>query len=172
MVWLDIVLLTPLIWGAYTGFKKGLIAQILGITSLLVGVWIGTQHQELIEFLIIDKVQEKFLSIACFIILFFGIIILGAIIIKMSEKFINFIQLKLLNKIAGVVLGIVKILSFLIVIVFIIESWDVNSFIIKRDTKEASIAYPIFKSIGNMVLPTLKDENILDSLPDPNKLVI
>jgi uncharacterized membrane protein required for colicin V production len=103
---------------------------------------------------------------------FFGIIILGAIIIKISEKFINFIQLKLLNKIAGVVLGIVKILSFLVVIVFIIESWDVNSFIIKRDTKEASIAYPIFKSIGNMVLPTLKDENILDSLPDPNKLVI
>ena len=172
MVWLDIVLLTPLIWGAYTGFKKGLIAQILGITSLLVGVWIGTKHQELIEFLIIDKVQEKYLSIACFIILFFGIIILGAVIIKISEKFINFIQLKLLNKIAGVVLGIVKILSFLIVIVFIIESWDVNSFIIKRDTKEASIAYPIFKSIGNMVLPTLKDENILDSLPDPNKLVI
>ena len=172
MVWLDIVLLTPLIWGAYTGFKKGLIAQILGITSLLVGVWIGTQHQELIEFLIIDKVQEKYLSIACFIILFFGIIILGAIIIKISEKFINFVQLKLLNKIAGVVLGIVKILSFLIVIVFIIESWDVNSFIIKRNTKEASIAYPIFKSIGNMVLPTLKDENILDSLPDPNKLVI
>ena len=111
----------------------------------LVGVWIGTQHQELIEFLIIDKVQEKYLSIACFIILFFGIIILGAIIIKISEKFINFIQLKLLNKIAGVALGIVKILSFLIVIVFIIESWDVNSLIIKRDTKEASIAYPIFK---------------------------
>ena len=172
MVWLYIVLLTPLIWGAYTGFKKGLIAQILGITSLLVGVWIGTKHQELIEFLIIDKVQEKYLYIACLIILFFGIIILGAIIIKISEKFINFIQLKLLNKIAGVVLGIVKILSFLLVIVFIIESWDVNSFVIKRDKKEASIAYPIFKSIGNMVLPTLKDENILDSLPDPNKLVI
>ena len=53
-----------------------------------------------------------------------------------------------------------------------IESWDINSFIIKRDTKEASIAYPIFKNIGNMVLPTLKQKNILDSLPDPNKLVI
>ena len=53
-----------------------------------------------------------------------------------------------------------------------IESWDINSFIIKRDTKEASIAYPIFKNIGNMVLPTLKHKNILDSLQDPNKLVI
>jgi membrane protein required for colicin V production len=132
MIWLDIVLLAPLLWGAYTGFKKGLIAQILGITSLLLGVWIGTQHQELIKFLIIDKVQEKYLSISCFIILFFGIVILGAIVVKISEKFIKFIQLKLLNKIAGIVLGVVKILSFLVVIVFMIESWDIRSFIIKK----------------------------------------
>jgi membrane protein required for colicin V production len=75
MVWLDIVLLAPLIWGAYTGFKKGLIAQIIGIIKSLVGVWIGTQHQELIEFLIIDKVQEKYLSILVLLFLFFGIII-------------------------------------------------------------------------------------------------
>ena len=164
--------MAPLLWGAYTGFKKGLIAQILGITSLLLGVWIGTQHQELIKFLIIDKVQEKYLSISCFIILFFGIVILGAIVVKISEKFIKFIQLKLLNKIAGIVLGVVKILSFLVVIVFMVERWDIRSFIIKKETKEASIVYPIFKNIGNIILPTLKNKNILDGLPDPNKMVI
>lgn len=172
MIWLDIVLLAPLLWGAYTGFKKGLIAQVIGITSLVVGVWIGAQHQELIEFLIIDKVQEKYLSIACFVVLFFGIVILGAIVIKIFEKFINFIQLKLLNKIAGIVLGVIKILSFLVVVVFMIESWDINSYTIKKDTKEASIAYPIFKNIGNVVLPILKDKDLLETLPDPNKLVI
>lgn len=172
MIWLDIVLLAPLLWGAYTGFKKGLIAQVIGITSLVVGVWIGAQHQELIEFLIIDKVQEKYLSIACFVVLFFGIVIIGAIVIKIFEKFINFIQLKLLNKIAGIVLGVIKILSFLVVVVFMIESWDINSYTIKKDTKEASIAYPIFKNIGNVVLPILKDKDLLETLPDPNKLVI
>lgn len=172
MIWLDIVLLAPLLWGAYTGFKKGLIAQVIGITSLVVGVWIGAQHQELIEFLIIDKVQEKYLSITCFVVLFFGIVVLGAIVIKIFEKFINFIQLKLLNKIAGIVLGVIKILSFLVVVVFMIESWDINSYTIKKDTKEASIAYPIFKNIGNVVLPILKDKDLLETLPDPNKLVI
>ena len=80
MIWLDFVLLAPLFWGAYTGFKKGLIAQILGITSLIVGVWIGTQHQEIIEFLIIDKVQEKYLSIACFIILFLELLLSGQLL--------------------------------------------------------------------------------------------
>ena len=34
MIWLDIVLLAPLLWGAYSGFKKGLVAQILGLLSL------------------------------------------------------------------------------------------------------------------------------------------
>ena len=29
MIWLDIVLLAPLIWGAYKGFKKGLIARAI-----------------------------------------------------------------------------------------------------------------------------------------------
>ena len=35
MIWLDVILLSPLLWGAYTGFKKGLVAQILGLISLL-----------------------------------------------------------------------------------------------------------------------------------------
>ena len=174
MSWLDIVLLAPLVWGAYTGFKKGLIAQILGLASLLVGVWLGTQHQELIEFLIVDKVQEKYLSIACFIILFFGVVLVGAIIVKITEKFINFIQLKLLNKIAGIILGVVKILSFLIVVVFILERWDINSFVIKKETKDASIAYPIFKNIGIVVLPKLKQQNFHKemNIPEINQLDI
>ena len=135
MIWLDVILLSPLLWGAYTGFKKGLVAQILGIISLLAGVWIGTHFQDLIEPFIAEKVQEKYLSTLSFIILFFITIIAGAIITKIIEKFINFVQLKLLNKIAGVVLGMIKILSFLVIIIFILESWDTQSFIIKKTTK-------------------------------------
>lgn len=172
MIWLDIVLLAPLLWGAYVGFKKGLVGQILGLLSLSAGVWIGTQHQELVEFLVIDKVQVKYLSIICFVILFFSTLIIGAILIKIIEKFINLVQLKFLNKIAGLVLGILKILSFLVVIVFMIESWDSHSFVIKKKTKNTSIIYPIFKNIGDLILPKLKDQNVLDHLPNQNILTI
>ena len=82
---------------------KGLVAQILGIISLVAGVWIGTHFQDLIEPFIAEKVQK--IPTLSFIILFFITIITGANITKIIEKFINFVQLKLLNKIAGVVLG-------------------------------------------------------------------
>ena len=172
MIWLDIILLSPLLWGAYTGFKKGLVAQIIGIFSLVAGVWVGTHFQDLVEPFIVEKVQEKYLSTLCFIILFFATIIVGAVISKIIEKFINFVQLKLLNKIAGVVLGMFKILSFLVIIIFIIESWDSQSLIINKTTKNSSLVYPILKNIGDLVLPTLNRSNILDQLPNTNKVII
>ena len=172
MIWLDIILLSPLLWGAYTGFKKGLVAQIIGIVSLVAGVWVGTHFQDLVEPFIVEKVQEKYLSTWCFIILFFATIIVGAIISKIIEKFINLCQLKLLNKIAGVVLGMFKILSFLVIIIFIIESWDSQSLIINKTTKNSSLVYPILKNIGDLVLPTLNRSNILDQLPNTNKVII
>ena len=172
MIWLDVILLSPLLWGAYTGFKKGLVAQILGIISLVAGVWIGTHFQDLIEPFIVEKIQEKYLSTLSFIILFFATIITGAIVTKIIEKFINFVQLKLLNKIAGVVLGMIKILSFLVIIIFILESWDTQSFILEKTTKNSSMVYPILENIGDLILPTINHSNILDQLPNTNKVII
>ena len=44
----------------------------------------------------------------------------------------------------------IKILSFMI-ITFILESWDTQSFIIKKTTKNSSMVYPILKNIGDFV---------------------
>ena len=63
MIWLDIVFLVPLLWGAYSGFKKGLIAQVLGLTSLFAGVWLGVNYQQMVSPFLIEKVQEKYLSL-------------------------------------------------------------------------------------------------------------
>jgi membrane protein required for colicin V production len=169
MVWIDIVFLAPILWGVYSGFKKGLIAQVIGLISLVCGVWIGTHFQHIVQPLLVDKVQEKYLSILCFVVLFFSILIIGAIISKILEKFINFIQLKLLNKVGGILLGVFKIISFLVIIVFIIESFDRQSMLIARDTKNNSYCYPVLKNIGELVVPNLNHEKLLDNLPNENK---
>ena len=169
MVWLDIVFLAPILWGVYSGFKKGLIAQVVGLISLVCGVWIGTHFQHVVQPFLVDKVQEKYLSILCFVVLFFSILIIGAIISKILEKFINFIQLKLLNKVGGILLGVFKIISFLVIIVFIIESIDRQSMLITRDTKNNSYCYPVLKNIGDLVVPNLNHEKLWDNLPNKNK---
>ena len=169
MIWLDIVFLVPLLWGAYSGFKKGLIAQVLGLTSLFAGVWLGVNYQEMVSPFLIEKVQEKYLSISCFIVLFFSVIILGAITTKIMEKFANFIQLKLINKLVGLILGVLKISSFLVITVSIIQTWDSQSIMIDQSTKENSLFFPVFNNIGNSILPNLNHNNLLDHIPNIKK---
>ena len=169
MIWLDIVFLVPLLWGAYSGFKKGLIAQVLGLTSLFTGVWLGVNYQEMVSPFLIEKVQEKYLSISCFIVLFFLVIILGAITTKIMEKFANFIQLKLINKLVGLILGVLKISSFLVIAVSIIQTWDSQSIMIDQSTKENSLFFPVFNNIGNSILPNLSHNNLLDHIPNIKK---
>ena len=169
MIWLDIVFLVPLLWGAYSGFKKGLIAQVLGLTSLFAGVWLGVNYQEMVSPFLIHKVQEKYLSISCFIVLFFLVIILGAITTKIIEKFANFIQLKLINKLVGLILGVLKISSFLVIAVSIFQTWDSQSIMIDQSTKENSLFFPVFNNIGNSILPNLNHNNLLDHIPNIKK---
>ena len=169
MIWLDIVFLVPLLWGAYSGFKKGLIAQVLGLTSLFAGVWLGVNYQEMVSPFLIEKVQEKYLSISCFIVLFFSVIILGAITTKIMEKFANFIQLKLINKLVGLILGVLKISSFLVIAVSIIQTWDSQSIMIDQSTKENSLFFPVFNNIGNSILPNLNHNNLLDHISNIKK---
>ena len=169
MIWLDIVFLVPLLWGAYSGFKKGLIAQVLGLTSLFAGVWLGVNYQEMVSPYLIEKVQERYLSISCFIVLFFSVIILGAITTKIMEKFANFIQLKLINKLVGLILGVLKISSFLVIVVSIIQTWDSQSIMIDQSTKENSLFFPVFNNIGNSILPNLNHNNLLDHIPNIKK---
>ena len=169
MIWLDIVFLVPLLWGAYSGFKKGLIAQVLGLPSLFAGVWLGVNYQEMVSPFLIEKVQEKYLSISCFIVLFLSVIILGTITTKIIEKFANFIQLKLINKLVGLILGVLKISSFLVIAVSIIQTWDSQSIMIDQSTKENSLFFPVFNNIGNSILPNLNHNNLLDHIPNIKK---
>ena len=162
MNWLDIIFLVPLLWGAFTGFKKGLIAQVLGLASIAIGVWLGAQYPEYVHPILKDKIDIQYLSIASFILVFLIVVISGAIIIKVLEKLVNLIQLKFVNKIGGIVLGILKVLMLLIIVVFVLESWDSKDIIIKKSVKENSIVYPILNNSSKFILPRLKSQNLID----------
>jgi membrane protein required for colicin V production len=162
VIWIDIVFLAPILWGAFIGFKKGLIAQVLGLASIGVGVWLGTQFPEYAHLILKDKVDVEYLSIASFIFIFLIVVITGAIIIKILEKLVSLVQLKFLNKIGGTVLGIVKVLAFLVIAVFIIESWDTENLLIKKSVKDSSVIYPVLNNSSKLILPTIKSHNIID----------
>ena len=50
----------------------------------------------------------------------------------------------------------------LIIVVFVLESWDSKDIIIKKSVKENSIVYPILNNSSKFILPRLKSQNLID----------
>lgn len=172
-MWLDITISIPLLWGIYIGYKKGLVSQVLGVISLFLGIWIGTNHGDWIYFFIEEKVDIKYLPIVSFAILFVATVIIGLLLAKGIEKMLAFIQLKQLNKLGGVIFGLIKVLLFLLAGVYFFEKWDETNLILSQETKESSLLYPFLSKASNILLPELNNSKILEipaSLKQENNL--
>lgn len=82
-----------------------------------------------------------------------------------------FIQLKQLNKIGGIVFGVIKVLLFLLAGIYFFEKWDTKNSIINGEIKKESVLYPLLVKTSSIILPELNNNeilNITDSLRQEN----
>tara|TARA_B100000963_G_scaffold201242_1_gene175220 strand:- start:49 stop:549 length:501 start_codon:yes stop_codon:yes gene_type:complete len=161
-MWLDVVIALPILWGIYNGYQKGLISQVLGIISLVIGIYMGIHHGNLVFFLLEGKVSDSYIPIISFAIIFITIVVLGVLLSKVIEKMLAFIQLKQLNKIGGIVFGVLKVLLFLLAGIYFFEKWDTKNSIIKSETKNESVLYPLLVKSSSIILPELSNHEILN----------
>ncbi len=161
-MWLDVVIALPILWGIYNGYQKGLISQVLGIISLVIGIYMGIHHGNLVFFLLEGKVSDSYIPIISFAIIFITIVVLGILLSKVIEKMLAFIQLKQLNKIGGIIFGVLKVLLFLLAGIYFFEKWDTKNSIIKSETKNESVLYPLLVKSSSIILPELSNHEILN----------
>lgn len=110
MTTLDIIILVPLAFGAYLGFKKGLLLEIIAILAFILAIIGGFKLMEegvtfLSEYLDSYGQLLPFLS---FIVIFLLIILFINMLGKILKKVIDMTLLGGLDRFAGAVLGILK----------------------------------------------------------------
>jgi len=165
---IDIVILVPLIWAAYRGFKKGLIIEVSSIIALGLGVWGGIHFSDFVAEIITGKVESKYIPLvsftATFVLIVAGVFVFG----KILEQFINLIQLKLVNKAAGAGFGALKILLIISVLLVIINSYDEDLKLIPQEVKDESMLYHPLSNLSKTVVPALKDNKMFQHIPSVN----
>ena len=57
MNYIDIFLLVPLLWGAFKGFKKGLIIEVVSLIALGLGIWGGVHFSDFSTTFLADKLS-------------------------------------------------------------------------------------------------------------------
>lgn len=152
---IDIVIIVFLAYGGWLGFKNGFVISLFTFLALFVGLYAGMHFSDYAVHLLQDEtsLQDGYLPTVAFTLTFLAV---GAMVYfggKAIEKVIRIVQLSLLNKLAGLVLGLAKFTFFLGALIMIIESFDDRSNIISEETRSESLLYNPIKKIVTSSIP-------------------
>lgn len=145
----DIILSIPLLWGIYRGFCKGFIIELASLIALILGVYGAIKFSDFFS----DFVREKFasdtpyLSVISFASTFILIVIGIHLLARVIETFVNIASLKLVNKIAGALFGLLKTGIIILMLLFIVRSADSRLNWMPEEIKAGSHFYRVSAKI-------------------------
>jgi membrane protein required for colicin V production len=156
---LDIVLLIPLLWGAFKGFRKGLIVELASILAIILGAWACSKFSDIVaDFLgshIHSHISSLYLSICAVIIVFIGVVIGVFLIAKSIQKLAETIMLGWANRLFGALFGLFKWALLVSFILYFFDILNQKADIVSQATLEHSVVYSHLVKLAPLVMPTL-----------------
>lgn len=155
---LDIILIIPVAWFAWRGFSKGLILSITSLVALFAGIYFSIHFSDWVASWIRTDLNwdGQYVNIASFIITFIAVVVVIQLIGHLFEKVADWAALGVLNRVGGLLLGIVKSALFLGILLFIINSFDTNNKVITQQLRTGSYLYEPLSSVVPTIWPRIK----------------
>lgn len=157
MPYLDLILLIPILWGLFKGFRRGFIIEICTLMGLILGVYGAATFGSMgAEYLESEFHTEPRLSLVlAFAILFVIIVIAVFIFGKMLEGLIKLVALGLVNKIFGMIFGGFKWAIIVSALLYVIDG--IPGSLISAEQKKNSYLYEPLSELVPRIYPVLKD---------------
>lgn len=162
MNFLDILIIVPLGYAAYKGFKHGFIIELFTLLALLVGIYVGIHFSDFVAQWLKTTFSwdSPYLPVVAFTITFLGV---GAMIYfggKVVEKMVKVVNLSPVNKVFGIIFATLKMLYILSVLLVLIESYDEKGDFFPQEKKESSLLYEPVRDVSLKTVPALSESTI------------
>lgn len=159
MNYIDIILIILLGLAALHGLRKGLIVELASLVALVVGVLAGFYFSDFVSAWIENSFNYhgKYINVISFIIIFIAVIVLMQILARIIEKAVKMIALGFMNKLAGAVFSVLKAAVILSVIIYFMNRFDDDRSLIKTETRQNSLLFPVIEGIAPVIIPRMKE---------------
>lgn len=162
MNFVDIIIIVPLIYAGWVGFKKGLVIEVFTLLALLVGIYAGIHFSDWTSGLIKDNIdiEGKYLPVVAFTLTFLAV---GAIVFfagKMIEHMLKVVNLSPVNKAFGLLFGVIKMVYTLSILIILLETYDERGDFIPEDIKSESLLYEPVKVVASATIPAIEESTI------------
>ena len=100
---IDVILLLPLLYGAFKGFSKGFIFEVATLAGMVLGVFIAIRYSAYTENFLHDflNITSKYLSYIALAVTFLVVVMLICVLGKVLTKIVDMVSLGLINKLLG-----------------------------------------------------------------------
>jgi membrane protein required for colicin V production len=154
-----------LAYGAYKGYKRGLIMSLFMLLAIVVGLYAAFQLTDVVvkwgsKNLHWEKTTLMPLS---FVLLFLGI---GAAIYfggKLLETALKVVKLSILNNLAGALLGILQWMYLVGTLLLFVLANDSKQNLISAQTRNQSVAVPFYTNMLQNTLPKISEGVVFDA---------
>lgn len=162
---LDILLIIPLGYAGYKGFRKGFIVELFTLLALFVGIYAGIHLSDGVTRWMQDSLgwNSNLLPALSFTVLFLG---LGAMVYfggKAIEQVMKIAQMGTMNKLAGGVFSVLKMSFFLSLAILILESFDQEEKLIPASEKKESLLFIPLAHVSKSTVPGMKNSLLVNS---------
>lgn len=156
---IDIILLLCFLPAVISGLRKGFIAQVIEIISLILGVWLSFRFASAVSLWLgqwIDT-SAQLLNLLSFAVIFAVVGIALFCLGKILEKSIKIIMLGWLNKLLGVLFALIKCALAVGLVLIVFGFINSHTGIVKESVLSSSALYTGLKNFTDSVFPYLKD---------------
>lgn len=178
MNYIDLVLGIILIIAAIQGFRKGFIVELASLAALILGIWGALKFSDWTAGFIANTMNyhSKHLGTIAFVVTFIAIVIIIHILGKVLDNAVKAVALGFLNRLAGIIFGVLKTAVILSIFLLLFDSIDENVHILPSVQKAESKVYIPMKQLVPTLFPFIKVEfndiwnKELEKTPDPKSV--
>ena len=158
MAILDIILLLCFVPAIVLGISKGFVKQLVEILAILVGAWAAFRFSSalsmyLAQYLTFDK---QVIRVICFVIILIVAALLLSLLGEMLTRFLKLASLGWINRLLGLIFGIVKTSFILGLLILLFEALNNSLQFVRDGALDNAVVYQALKNFANSIFPYLK----------------
>jgi membrane protein required for colicin V production len=157
MNWLDAFIIVVLILSLINGFINGLVKEVASLAALILGIWGAIKFSTFTAGKLYDyfDMTGHYVGIIAFIITFGIIVVIIHFIGILADKIVNAASLGFINRILGIVFGLIKSTLIMSVFFVILNAIDVRRAFLPKKAIEESKFYNPISDIAPSIFPII-----------------
>ena len=167
---IDIILLVGLLVGGLRGFMRGLVNQLAAVVALLLGLWVATHFSDIVAGWLSGRfsLARGHMAVLSFSLTFAAVVVGVHLVARTVSGLLDMASLGLLNKLAGMVLGLLLLGFVESVVLSVVDGMGV----LPSAVKQKSLLYGPVAGIAPVLFPYLRFDELqpmLDQMrPQPS----